>query len=163
MFAEPSCSQTSLPPMGCGVGERWGARARQRGSWEPGDGQETGRGEGKVLVPGAWWDPSPGWSLLTATVVDGGWPWRERRLLHAPALTRALGSCLCSWDHKNSWDKFLARSASLCLGWRKSCRRVGQKVQESWRGAARSQEGCSGMWDVLSLFLSLVLHEVQSI
>lgn len=95
-------------------------------------------------MPGAWWDPIPGWSLLTATVVDGGWPRRERRLLHAPALTRALGSCLCSWDHKNSWDKFLACSASLCLGWRKSCRRVGQKVHESWRGAAQSPGGALG-------------------
>ena len=126
----------------------------------------AGRGEGKVLQKGpgagAQWDPSPGWSLLTATVVDGGWSRQERRLRHAPALMRALGSCLCSWDHKNSWDKFLACSASLCLGWRKCCRRAGQKVLESWRGAAQPGGG-SGPRDVLSLFLSLVLHEVQSI
>lgn len=78
-----------------------------------------------------------------ATVVDGGWPWQERRLLHAPALTRALSSCLCSWDHKNSWDKFLAHSASLCLGWCEYC----------------SAGGVSGARHIL--FLLLVLHEVH--
>lgn len=109
----------------------------------------AGRGEGNVLQKGpgagAWWDPSPGCSLLTATVVDGGWPWQERRPPHAPALTGALGSCLCSWDHKNSWDKFLACSASLCLRWRKCCQCAGQKVLgELARGCFASGGGTRG-------------------
>lgn len=140
-------SQAALPPP-CGKGS-WGQGVV--GGLGEGNGvpvnqemDRAGRGEEKVPVLSARWDPSPGWSLLTATVVDGGWPRWERRLPHAPALTRALGSCLCSWDHKNSWDKFLARSARLCLGWRKSCRRVGQKARESWRGAARPRGGARG-------------------
>lgn len=40
----------------------------------------------------------------------------ERQLRSAPAARRALGSCLCSWGHKNSWDEFLAGSACLSSG-----------------------------------------------
>lgn len=122
----------------------------------------AGRGEGRERSWCWCWNPSPGWSHLMATVVDGGWPWQERQPSHAPILMRALGSCLCLCDHKNSWDKFLAHSASLCSGWCKRCRRVGQKVLESWRGTAQPGAGW-GMRNVLSLFPLPILHEVQNI
>lgn len=57
----------------------------------------------------------------------------ERQLLSTPAARRALGSCLCSWGHKNSWDEFLAGSARLSSG---RCRGSLRAARAAWLGDA---------------------------
>lgn len=112
----------------------------------------AGRREGRGR---SWcWSPSPGWSHLMATVVDGGWPRQERQPSHAPILMRTLISCLCFWDIKilgtNSW---LAQPACIWDGvnaagvWARRCWRAGEGLlSQGQAGGCGMSSACSHHW-----------------